>query len=190
MASHNWFGVNSMALYILLFLLVTVATITDVARRKIYNWNVYPGILLGFVANGWLTATTPTGGSVWTGLMVSLEGFLVCGLIMLVCFVFFDMGGGDVKLVAMMGAFLGVQQGVEAMLWTFVLGSIMGTVILIWQIGVLRLISKSFQHVLLILRARSWVPLTNEERQPLKRWLFLAPSALAAIAIVATGLFR
>ncbi|MBT6154791.1 MAG: prepilin peptidase [Planctomycetaceae bacterium] len=179
-----------MVLYILLFLLVTVATITDVARHKIYNWNVYPGIILGFVANGFRTVAVPNSGSVWDGLIFSLEGFLACGLIMLVCFVFFDMGGGDVKLVAMMGAFLGVQQGVEAMLWTFVLGSIVGAVILIWQIGVLRLISKSFQHTMLILRARSWVPLTNEERQPLKRWLFLAPSALAAVAIVTTGLFK
>jgi len=182
--------VTSTMLYILLFLLVTVATITDVARHKIYNWNVYPGIILGFVANGWRTATIAKGGSVWEGLIFSLEGFLACGLIMLVCFVFFDMGGGDVKLIAMMGAFLGVQQGVEAMLWTFVLGSIVGAVIIIWQTGALRLVSKSFQHILLILRARSWVPLTNEERQPLKRWLFLAPSALAAIAIVTTGLFK
>mgnify|MGYP002527868416 CR=1 FL=1 len=184
-----------MVLFILLLLLVTVATVTDVARHKIYNWTVYPGIVLGFIANALRTAAVPAGGSVWAGLMFSLEGFLACGLIMLVCFVFFDMGGGDVKLIAMMGAFLGVQQGVEAMLWTFVLGSIVGAVILIWQIGVLRLVSKSFQHILLILRARSWVPLTTEEQLPLKRWLFLAPSALAAIVIVSkdivtSGLFN
>ena len=78
-----------MVLYILLFLLVTVATITDVARHKIYNWNVYPGIILGFVANGFRTVAVPNSGSVWDGLIFSLEGFLACGLIMLVCFVFF-----------------------------------------------------------------------------------------------------
>ena len=179
---------TSMMLYILLFLLVAVATATDVARHKIYNWNVYPGIIIGFAMN--VIEPRNPDDSVWDCLMISLGGLLACGLIMLVCFVFFDVGGGDVKLVAMMGAFLGVQQGVEAMLWTFVLGSIMGAVIIVWQTGMLRLISKSFQHILLILRAKSWVPLTNEERQPLKRWLFLAPSALAAIAIVTTGLFR
>lgn len=173
--------------HMLLFALVSVAAVTDVWRHKIYNWNVYPGIVAGFLANGLRTARED--GSFGAGLMFSLEGFLACGLIMLVCFVFFDMGGGDVKLIAMMGAFLGLRQGVEAMLWTFVLGSIVGAVILIWQIGAARLISKSFRHVLLILRARSWVPLTAEERQPLKRWLFLAPSALAASILVVSGLF-
>lgn len=174
--------------HILLYLLVAVATVTDVARHKIYNWNVYPGIVIGFAVNMFWPPEAAR--SVVNGLWFSLEGFLACGLIMLVCFVFFDMGGGDVKLIAMMGTFLGVRDGIEAMLWTFVLGSIVGAVILVWQIGVLRLVSKSFRHVLLILRARSWIPLTNEERQPLKRWLFLAPSALAAIVIVTNRLFR
>jgi len=173
---------------ILLYLLVAVATATDVARHKIYNWNVYPGIIIGLVANAF--APPIEGGTAWDGLRFGLEGFLVCGLLMLVCYVFFDMGGGDVKLIAMMGAFLGLRDGVEAMLWTFVLGSVVGAVILVWQIGALRLVSKSFRHVLLILRARSWIPLTTEEREPLKRWLFLAPSALAAIVIVTNGLFR
>ena len=32
----------------------------------------------------------------------------------------FKVGGGDVKLIAMLGAFLGPEQGITAMLWTFV----------------------------------------------------------------------
>ena len=174
---------------ILLLALVMIAVVTDVSRHKIYNWNVYPGIMLGFVVNG-IEGILDEDGTLGTGLSNSLEGFLACGLIMLACFVFFDMGGGDVKLIAMLGAFLGRDKGIEAMLWTFVLGSIGAAIILIWQIGVLRLLSRSFYHVLLILRARSWVPLTDEERQPLKRWLFLAPAAFAAICVVASGLFE
>lgn len=173
---------------ILLLGLVAVASFTDVTRHKIYNWNVYPGIVLGFVARG--ISAVQQGETLWSGLRFSLEGFLACGLIMLVCFVFFDMGGGDVKLIAMIGAFLGLRDGIEAMLWTFVLGSIAGATLLIWRIGVVRMLSKTWQHFLLILRTRSWVPLTDRERRPLRRWLFLAPSAFAAICVVASGLFK
>lgn len=171
-----------MVTVILLLVLVAVAVVTDVARHKIYNWTVYPGIVLGFVLNG--VNTTLAGESLWSGLRFSLAGFLACGLVMLVCFVFFDIGGGDVKLIAMMGAFLGPKEGVEAMLWTFVLGSVVGAAILIWQLGALHILKKSLHHILLILRARSWIAPTEEERQPLKRWLFLAPSAFAAICVV------
>ncbi len=47
---------------------------------------------------------------------------------MLVLFVFFRIGGGDVKLLAMLGAFLGLEQGIETLLWTFVLGGAVGLI--------------------------------------------------------------
>ena len=166
-----------MAAILVLLVLLLVASITDVTRHKIYNWNTYPGIVAGFAVN--LIAADGLGP------LESLAGFLVCAFVMLVCFLLFRMGGGDVKLIAMMGAFLGVREGVEAMLWTFVLGGIAGTAVLIWQIGILRIISKTVQHMLLVLRAKSWVPLTREEREPLRRCLFLAPSAFVAVCVVA-----
>ncbi len=172
---------------VLLLLLVLMATITDVRRHKIYNWTMYPGIVLGFILNA--LEQVSQGETIGAGLVVSLEGFLACGLMMLVCFVFFDVGGGDVKLIAMFGAFLGLPDGIEALLWTFVLSSIVGAAILIWQIGFLRIVSRTVQHLFLVLRARSWIPLTEDERQPLRRWLFLAPSAFAAICIVASDIF-
>jgi prepilin peptidase CpaA len=64
-----------------------------------------------------------------------LKGFGACGLLMLICFVLFNIGGGDVKLVAMMGAFLGLERGLEAMLWTFVVGGAAGLAVLIWRVG-------------------------------------------------------
>lgn len=165
------------AAIIVLLGLLLIATATDVARHRIYNWTTYPGILAGCAIN------TFTHG--WTGLQESVFGFLACGLIMLLCFVLFNMGGGDVKLIAMMGAFLGLEKGFEALLWTFVLGGIMGTIMLIWQIGILRMISKTAHHLWLVAKARSWIPLTQAERAPLRRWLFLAPAGLIAVCIVA-----
>ena len=155
---------------------LAVATVTDLRGHKIYNWTTYPGILAGFVLNAALHG--------WPGLEQSGLGFLVCGFVMLVCFVLFNVGGGDVKLIAMMGAFLGLERGVTAMLWTFVLGGVMGIAILIWQFGILSLLAGAWRHLRLTFRARGWLPLTEEERQPLQRWLYLAPSALAAVVVV------
>ncbi len=162
-----------------LLLLLAAATVTDVLRHRIYNWQTYPGILLGIALN------TVHGG--WSGLQESVAGFLVCGLIMLVCFVFFDMGGGDLKLVAMMGAFLGLHVGFEAMLWTFVIGSIMGLAILIWKFGAGRLVLGTLRHLWLVVRTGGWVPLEPQEREPLRRWLFLAPAALLAVLVMAAN---
>lgn len=159
-----------------LLLLLLIATYTDVREHKIYNWTTYPGILLGFLISGYF------GGQ--EGFQDSFSGFLMCGLIMIVCYLLFDIGGGDVKLIAMMGAFLGLNDGIYALLVTFIFGSAMGMVILIWQCGVWHLISKITEHLQLVFKAKGWVSPTDEEREPLKRWLFLAPSAFAAAVIV------
>jgi prepilin peptidase CpaA len=168
------------ALLVLLTLLL-VAAVTDSARHQIYNWNTYPGMLAGLILNDFGLGVLGIG---WDGLQASAVGFLACGLIMLVAFVFFDMGGGDVKLVAMMGAFLGVEAGIEALLWTFSIGFVFGVALIIWQIGIVNIVRKTWQHVGLVLKARGWIPLTTQERQPLQRSLFLAPSAFVATVIV------
>lgn len=170
-----------MLVYGLLLAFLVVATVTDVRSHRIYNWTTYPGMIVGLLAVTWGNDDH------WLGFQESLGGFLACGFLMLFCLVLFDIGGGDVKLIAMMGAFLGVQKGIEAVLWTFVLGGMMGTVVLIWQFGFLKIIVNTFQHFRLMFRARGWVDLTEKEREPLQRWLFLAPSALAAVVILATN---
>ncbi len=177
---------------VLLFALVSVATATDLARHKIYNWTTYPGILtaLGLNAIGAMVGG-PEGSSEslsrlmgWVGLGESLSGCLICGFVMIVCFVFFRVGGGDVKLMAMLGAFLGVQKGIESLLWTFVLGGALGLIVLVWRVGLWTLLVRVMRQVVWSLRIRSWSPLAAEERRQLQPPLFLAPSALAALVVM------
>jgi prepilin peptidase CpaA len=159
-----------------LVVLLLVASITDARRQMIYNWNTYPGIVLGFVFRWWDGGTT--------GLEDSMKGFAVCGGLMLVCFVLFGLGGGDLKLIAMMGAFLGFERGVEALLWTLVLGGILGAVTIVWQLGFLHIVGQAGRQLARIWRAKGWVPLDEATRQPLKQTLFLAPAGLLATLIV------
>jgi prepilin peptidase CpaA len=165
---------------ILLLLTVSVATATDLWRHKIYNWTTYSGILAALVTSATNLSDTP--------LSQSVVGLSACGLVMLVCFVMFRIGGGDVKLIAMIGAFLGPEQGITAMLWTFVLGGCVGLIVLIWKVGALKLIGRTLRQMLYTLRLGSWNPLSDEEKAMLQPPLFLAPCALAAVIIVRTGL--
>ena len=166
---------------IVLLVLLGIATWTDATRHRIYNWNTYPGVLLALGARGL------DGG--WPGVEGGLIGFLLCGFIMIVCFVFFpDMGGGDVKLIAMMGAALGPYDGIEAMLWTFVIGFLAGLAFLIWRDGAKNLILR----LLILLREAAVTrgrPGSRDDDSPLKRWLYLAPAALAAVIVVRWDLF-
>lgn len=153
---------------------LVIASATDIHNKSIYNSTTYPGILTGIALRS---------SEGWAGFEESLAGLLICGGIMVVCFVLFGMGAGDVKLIAMMGAFLGAEKGIEAMLWTFTLGSIVAIVFLIWKFGIWTIIKGSFKHIFLMIRTMRWIPMTPEERKPLQWELYLAPAALVAVLI-------
>jgi len=167
-----------LATIVLLGLLLVAAT-TDLLYRKIHNWTTYSGILAGLALGA-----AGLGCDEAIGLRESLIGFLTCGFLMLVMFVMLGVGGGDVKLLAMLGAFLGVEEGITAMLWTFVLGACMGLIVLIWRVGPYRAASSAVRLFLLKLGLGHLGPLSEEERAELKPPLFLAPNALVAVAIV------
>jgi prepilin peptidase CpaA len=178
--------------------LVMVASITDLRRHKIYNWTTYPGILaalglnaLGDAAVRWASvdrARCEAWG--WIGLLPSLYGLLACGGILLFCFVLFKVAGGDVKLIAMVGAFLGPQRGIEAMLWTFVICACLALIVLVWRVGPLRLAQHALRLILQALRLRRLEPQEPELRAELEAPLFLAPSALAAVVMVQFSLVQ
>jgi prepilin signal peptidase PulO-like enzyme (type II secretory pathway) len=164
-----------------LFALLCVAAWTDCRSHIIYNWNCYPGILAGLLLN---TAGFGIRESGVDGLWFAAAGFLSCGMIMLTAFVFFRMGGGDVKLLAMIGSFLGLQSGIEALLWTFSIGFIFGVATIIWRYGFVSIVRRGLEHAVAVAKARSWIPLHRDERKPLEQGLFLAPSALIAVCVV------
>ncbi len=172
----------------LLLGLVLVAAVTDARRHKIYNWNTYTGMLVAIWLNAladiltrwtsidrsWLTSQG------WIGTWPSLAGLLLCGLLMLACFVLFRIGGGDVKLMAMVGAFLGPERGLEALLWTFVLGAAGALIVLVWRVGPWQLVLRVARPLLRVFGLSSLPPPAAEPATP----LFLAPAALAAVIIV------
>lgn len=93
-----------------------IATITDLRSQKIYNWLTFPLILSG------LAAHTINGGL--DGLTLSAGGFGLGLVLMVVPFFIGVMGAGDVKLMAGIGAWLGVNATFTAFLFTCLAGGV------------------------------------------------------------------
>lgn len=91
---------------------LVVATVTDLRKFKIHNLLTLPLLVLGFVYHGVVNGTD--------GLLFSLYGTLFGGGVLLILFLLGGIGGGDVKLLAGVGAWLGLL----ATFWLFNIAAI------------------------------------------------------------------
>ncbi len=130
LACYHRFGFSptTFALWLFLALLLAI-TLIDLQHQRIPNLLVSVGLILGLALRLGKTifpAATflyPAGG--W---LDGLWGFLVGGGLMLVIFYFSrgGMGGGDVKLAALLGLWLGLSGTIVALLLGFVSGALVG----------------------------------------------------------------
>ena len=176
---------------LLLVVLVLIAAVTDATRHRIYNWTTYPGMVAGLViailGAVWQWAAPESAASWqpvvgWVDWNDALLGFVVCGVVMLPCFVFFGTGGGDVKLLAMIGLVAGLEKGLEILLWTFIFAGCIGMVILIWKIGPAKLLGRTGQVLLGVLTLGTVLRLPPDEKKVLQLPVVLAPCAPLALA--------
>lgn len=96
-----------------------VAAVTDMRRGVIPNWLTLSTLSVGGVLHVWVSRTVsaaPLG--MWIA-EVAL-GVLLCGLVPFVMWKKEAIGGGDVKLLAALGALLGPVLGMEAELYAFI----------------------------------------------------------------------
>ena len=102
----------------LLALLLIAAAVIDYRTFRIPNWLTVGGTVLGLLFST-VDSAQPLLGFLWAlgaaavGLLILLPGYALR-----------IMGAGDVKLMAMVGAFLGLPQILPAVLFSFVTGGI------------------------------------------------------------------
>jgi prepilin peptidase CpaA len=104
-----------------LLALLVWAAIVDGRTRRIPNWLTFTMILSGFVVNILALGPTTPG--------QSMLGFVVGFGLPLILFILGAIGGGDVKLLAGIGAWMGP----EVVLKVFAIAAIAGAVIVITQ---------------------------------------------------------
>jgi len=124
LAAWRWFGLSLGALRAWLFALIMVIVLfVDLDHRIIPNPVTYPGLALG------LLLALPTGPR---GFLASAVAALGAGLLFFLIAVVSrgGMGGGDVKLAAVMGAFLGWPVIAAGLFISFTLGGLVGLALL------------------------------------------------------------
>lgn len=142
---------------------LVIATFTDVRSRRIPNWLVLPFLALGILASAWLYG--------WHGVLLSLEG---AGLGLLIYGVLFWMGGmgaGDVKLCAAIGAWIGPNQLLIALIFTALIGGVMALVWAAWG-GFLKELFQQASDLAFVAKERGEAVLSN----PLRRKMPYAPA--------------
>jgi prepilin peptidase CpaA len=115
-----------MSVYALLTLLPLLAllcwaAVQDAATRRIPNWLNFSLILSGILQGGISLG--------WPGVSHALIGMLCGAGLTIVLFALGALGGGDVKLLAGVGAWMGPWAAVQ----TFALAAIIGMVVVLWQ---------------------------------------------------------
>ena len=109
-----------------LILVVTACAITDISTHRIPNIVIFPALALAFLINSSLAG--------FFGLFESVLG-LVFG--MAVLFPLYFVGGtsaGDVKLLGVVGAYLGGSAAITAGIATLVFGGVLGALFITWRI--------------------------------------------------------
>ena len=127
---HYHFSVQGMVFALLATALLIVSCI-DVAHTIIPNAITLPGIVVGICTSLWLT---PVGvGNAVLGVLVGGGLFLLIAVLSVIILQREGMGGGDIKLVAMIGAFLGWHAVLITIFLGAVLGALVGTVLMLLQ---------------------------------------------------------
>lgn len=109
------------------------ATWVDVATRRIPNVLTYPAILLGLLLNGALPLVLDQfnvpAARIWlasSGTIDCLQGFGLCAAIGIVSFMARGLGGGDVKLLAAVGALIGFSAVIGVLFNTLAVAAVLG----------------------------------------------------------------
>jgi prepilin peptidase CpaA len=108
-----------------LMLLLIICLATDLRERKIYNMVLIPALLFGLGYNFFMGS--------WPGLLQSIEGILAGLGLLIIPFAMGGMGGGDVKLLAVIGAVMGPLFVFYTALGMGLMGGIIAIMVLIYK---------------------------------------------------------
>ncbi len=113
---------------LLLCTVVTLCALSDLATAKIYNHVTYPAAVLGLVM------ALLSGGP--SELLMHAAGLAIGFAPFFIFFLFKGMGGGDVKLMAAVGAIVGYPMIGGALFHTLLVGGVVAVSVMLWK-GVL-----------------------------------------------------
>src|SRR5436190_4743482 len=114
---------------VLLTAVAAVGAVWDVRTGRVPNTLTYTAVLAGVALNALLPA--PAG----LGLGAAALGILVAAGPLFLVYLAGGLGGGDVKLMAAVGAFLGPRDSVYALLYACITGAVLSIATILWKEG-------------------------------------------------------
>ncbi len=125
----NQFGLSIETLvYAIFFSALLTITVIDLYHQIIPDSISLPGIVIGLLAASTVLSTGPKDAVI--GLLLGGGLFYAIAILSVVLLKKEGMGGGDIKLVAMIGALLGWQKVILVVFLASVIGSIIGIVLI------------------------------------------------------------
>ena len=123
-------------------LVASLGGASDLRSARIPNWLTYSGLLTALVLR-----TAVLG---WAGFKSGIIGLLAAGVFFFVLFIIGAMGGGDVKLMASVGAWAGSSQILPVLLAAALAGGILAIIYMLFGQG----IRKTFWNLVELIRFR------------------------------------
>lgn len=170
---------NALLLNLACVPLLAAAAWSDVRERRIPNALVVTGLATGFALHG----LHPFG----SGVMLALAGAAVGLAVFLPLHLLRAMGAGDVKLMAMVGSFLGPFDILGAMLATGFVGGIVA-LLMILRARALRQATENLRFLglnLLFKTSGSAIPVLDDVPSPAARLPYGVAIALGTVAYLA-----
>ncbi|NMG15029.1 A24 family peptidase [Aromatoleum bremense] len=119
----------------ILFGTLTITLFSDLRDRKVPNLLVLTGLLSALIFHGIADPgpgiLSAPGGAI--GLLAAMAGIAVGFAALFPLYVLHAMGAGDVKLMMMVGAFLGPLQTLGVVVLTFAAGGVLALGMALWQ---------------------------------------------------------
>lgn len=119
-----------------LFIFLLVAFYLDVRYNKLPNWLTVSGMAFGILYHTIIKGLD--------GLIFSVAGLLVAGVIYIILYIFRAIGAGDAKLFAAIGAIVGIEIMLYLTMYSIVYAAIIGILILIFTKTFFRKLTSAF----------------------------------------------
>ncbi|MBV5266599.1 prepilin peptidase [Pinisolibacter aquiterrae] len=116
------------------------AAVSDATTGRIPNRLTYPAIALGLLLGAW-------GGGA-SGLLASALGLVAASILFLIAFLRGGAGGGDVKIMAALGALVALPTALSVLAHALLVGAVMAVLGIVWRDRAVDLSTRLFGFVL------------------------------------------